>query len=124
MADRRYTKNGEWAAFDGTFWRVGLAASAVEELGDITFVGLPVLGRKVVVGEAVCALEAVKAAADFYCPVEGRIVAVNDRLTSEPPLVNASPEEEGWLFALDSVPLPSIDALMDEKEWEIWETGR
>jgi len=124
MGERRYTKDGEWASFDGTFWRVGLAASVVEELGDVTFVELPVLGRQVTAGEAVCALEAVKAAADFYSPLEGRIAAVNTRLAAEPPLVNTSPENEGWLLALESVPAESVSALMDEAAWKRWESGR
>lgn len=123
MVEHRYTKNGEWVAPADPFWRVGLATSAVDELGDVTFVELPVVGRVVVAGEAVCTIEAVKAAADFYCPVAGRIVEVNNRLTATPPLLNASPEQDGWLFALAEVSQEELEALLDEAGWKAWESG-
>lgn len=123
MSDRLYTKNGEWVAFDGSLWRVGLSSSAVADLGDVTFVELPAVGRQVTVGEAVCTLEAVKAAADYYCPVEGRVAAINDRLVNIPQLVNTSPEEDGWLFALEAVPEQALRGLLKESEWKAWEAG-
>jgi glycine cleavage system H protein len=123
MAERRYTKNGEWIAQEGGLWRVGLAASSAADLGDVTFVELPVLGRAVVAGEAACVLEAVKAATDFYCPVDGRIAAVNNRLTAEPSLVTTSPEDQGWIFALEAVPETSLGELLDEQAWNAWEAG-
>ena len=123
MAERRYTKNGEWVCRDGASWKVGLAPSAVEELGDVTFVELPALGRVVTSGEAVCSIEAVKAACDFYCPVEGRVAAVNQRLQDEPSLVNSSPEDEGWIFALEEVSIESFLALLDADAHRAWEKG-
>ena len=123
MAERRYTKNGEWVCHDGASWKVGLAASAVEELGDVTFVELPAVGRAVTSGEAVCSIEAVKAASDFYCPVDGRVVAVNQRLQDEPSLVNSSPEDEGWIFALEEVSAESFLALLDATAHSAWEKG-
>ena len=123
MAERRYTKNGEWVRHEGSSWRVGLTASAVEELGDVTFVELPAIGRSVTSGEAVCSIEAVKAASDFYCPVEGRVAAVNQRLQDEPGLVNRSPEDEGWIFALEEVSAESFLALLDAEAHHAWEKG-
>ncbi len=123
MAERRYTKNGEWVTREGSVWKVGLTASAVEELGDVTFVELPAIGRTLTSGEAVCSIEAVKAACDFYCPVEGRVAAVNQRLQTEPELVNRSPEDEGWIFALEEVSPESFLALLDASAHEAWEKG-
>ena len=124
MSERKYTRNGEWAAFDGTLWRVGLSASAVEELGDVTFVDLPKPGKSVLPGEAVCTIEAVKAATDYYSPLEGVIAGVNSQLATEPSLLNLNPETDGWIFALENVSSESLEALMDEKDWKIWESGR
>jgi glycine cleavage system H protein len=124
MADKYYTKNGEWVARSGPRWKVGLSVSAVGDLGDVTFVALPQVGRAVAAGEAVCALEAVKAAADYYCPVDGRVSAVNSVLVTEPGLLNTSPEDDGWLFELEAVPGDSLDALLDEAAWKAWEAGR
>lgn len=120
----RYTKNGEWLCPHGEVWRVGLAQSTAEELGDVTFVEAPVVGRIVSAGEAVCTVEAVKAAADFYSPVGGRILEANPRLGAQPSLVNTSPEEEGWLFSLGEVSSEEVEGLLDAASWEAWETGR
>lgn len=124
MAEKRYTKNGEWASFDGQFWKVGLAASAASDLGDVTFVEVPEIGRTVRAGDPLCALEAVKAAADYYSPLDGTLAAVNPRLLREPQLVSADPEHEGWLVALSEVSPESLRALLDEKAWKDWEAGR
>ena len=124
MAERRYTKNGEWLLYEAGRCRVGLAASAVEELGDVTFVELPQIGRAAAAGEALCTLEAVKAAADFYSPVDGTVVEVNIRLGSEPELLNASPEDEAWICVLDGVSEAAVRELLDEAGWKAWESGR
>ena len=39
-----------------------------------------------------------KTAADVYAPVNGEITQKNDKLTSDPALVNTSAEKDGWLF--------------------------
>jgi len=124
MAEKRYTKNGEWLCRHGDLWRAGLSASAAKELGDVTFVEAPVLGRSVAAGEAVCALEAVKAAADYYAPVDGTLAEVNSRLTREPQLVSVDPEGDGWIVALDGVSDQAWAGLLDEAAWKVWEAGR
>jgi glycine cleavage system H protein len=121
---RRYTKNGEWLAFDGRVWRAGLAASAAADLGDVTFVEPPATGTAVAAGDPVCALEAVKAAADFYAPVSGVIAGSNPRLSAEPELVSTSPEADGWIVALEGVDTDAVAALMDQAAWDDWESGR
>jgi glycine cleavage system H protein len=102
---------------------VGLAASAVEELGDVTFVEPPALGRVVSAGEAVGTIEAVKAAADYYVPVGGKISEINPRLVREPQLLNTSPEDDGWMFALVEVSADDLAELLDEVAWKAWESG-
>jgi len=124
MAEKRYTKNGEWAQKVGDRYRVGLAASTAEELGDVTFVEAPEAGRRVAAGAAACALEAVKAAADFYSPLAGRIAETNPALVARPSLVSESPEAEGWILALDEVNEADFAALWDEAAWKAWESGR
>jgi len=116
---KRYSKNGEWVHFRDGVWQVGLTAWAVDDLGDVTFVESPALGTTFVAGQAACALEAVKAAADYYVPVGGRVVAVNPLVGADPTLLNKAPEET-WLFALSDVPAADWDALLDEAAWAQW----
>lgn len=119
MGNKRYSTNGEWVAFDGRYWRIGLAASTAAELGDVTFVEAPALGLVAVVGQPLCTLEAVKAAADFLAPVSGVVAAVNPALGQHPELVSTSPEADGWILALDAVPEAEVARLLDEDQWRV-----
>ena len=98
-ADLKYAKSHEWArrADDGLV-TVGITDHAQEALGDIVFLELPAVGRKVKAGEECAVVESVKAASDVYAPLAGTVTAVNAALEQAPGLVNTSPYGEGWLF--------------------------
>jgi glycine cleavage system H protein len=78
------------------------------------FVDLPDLGKQVTGGEVSCIVESVKAAADMYAPVSGRVIEVNENLRNEPGLANADPEGNGWLYRLELSAPDEMEALMDE----------
>jgi glycine cleavage system H protein len=113
MADRRYTKTHEWITVDGKTVTVGITDFAQSELGDVVFLELPSVGRKLALRESFGVVESVKAASDLYSPVAGRVTAVNDKLTSKPELVNSDPYGDGWILKLELAgDLPSD--LLDE----------
>jgi glycine cleavage system H protein len=117
MADRRYTKTHEWLTVDGKTVTVGITDFAQAQLGDVVFLELPAVGRKLAARESFGVIESVKAASDLYAPAAGRITAVNDKLTSKPELVNSDPYGEGWILKLElSGDLPTD--LMDEAEYK------
>jgi glycine cleavage system H protein len=93
---------------------VGITPYAQEKLGDLVFVELPDVGRKLDKGAVAATVESVKAASDVYAPVAGDVTAVNDRLAQEPGLVNGEPTGNGWLFKMKPANPAEIDALMDE----------
>jgi len=107
----RYAATHEWARKDddGTVV-VGITDFAQDQLGDVVFVELPEVGRKVVKGDTLAVIESVKTASDIYAPVSGEVVAVNDALDAKPETINDSPYEDGWLFAI----APSNEAEYDE----------
>lgn len=84
---------------------VGITDHAQKELGEVVYIQLPRVGQKVRAGEEIVVLESTKAAADVYTPVSGEIIAINQKLAEHIHLINASPEEEGWLFKIQ-VSLP------------------
>jgi glycine cleavage system H protein len=96
--DRRYTKEHEWLAADGT---VGITDYAQDALGDVVFVELPEVGRVLKRGEAFGVVESVKSVSDLYAPVDGTVVAVNTELGGSPELVNQDAYGQGWLIRLD-----------------------
>ena len=113
MADRRYTKTHEWITVDGKTVTVGITDFAQSQLGDVVFLELPSVGRKLASRESFGVVESVKAASDLYSPVAGRVTAVNDQLTSKPELVNSDPYGDGWIMKLELAgDLPSD--LLDE----------
>jgi glycine cleavage system H protein len=101
MADRRYTKTHEWVVVDGKSVTVGITDFAQSQLGDVVFLELPSIGRKLAVRESFGVVESVKAASDLYSPVAGRITSVNEKLTANPELVNSDPYGDGWILKLE-----------------------
>jgi glycine cleavage system H protein len=117
MADRRYTKTHEWISVDGKDVTVGITDFAQSELGDVVFLELPSPGRKLQARESFGVVESVKAASDLYSPVAGQITAVNQKLASNPELINSDPYGEGWILKLElSGGLPAD--LLDEAEYK------
>ena len=117
MAERRYTKTHEWLTVDGKTATVGITDFAQAQLGDVVFLDLPKPGRKLAQRETFGVIESVKAASDLFAPVGGTIAAINDKLASNPELVNSDPYGEGWLLKIElSGVLPSD--LMDETEYK------
>ena len=117
MADRRYTKSHEWVVVEGKTGTVGITDFAQAQLGDVVFLELPAVGRKLAEHETFGVIESVKAASDLYSPVAGRIAAVNDKLTANPELVNSDPYGDGWILKLELTGDLPAD-LMDEAEYK------
>lgn len=100
-ANLRYAASHEWLrADDDGLHTVGITDHAQAELGDLVYVELPEVGRRVTAGEACAVVESVKAASDIYAPAAGEIVAVNSALADAPEAVNQSPYGDGWLLRI------------------------
>jgi len=113
MAERQYTKTHEWITVDGKTATVGITDFAQAQLGDVVFLDLPKPGRKVTRGEAFGVVESVKAASDLFAPVSGTVASVNDKLSTNPELVNSDPYGDGWIMKVEISGEPPTD-LMDE----------
>jgi glycine cleavage system H protein len=115
----KYTKDHEWLRIDGDIATVGITPYAQEKLGDLVFVELPKVGAKLDKGAVAATVESVKAASEVYAPVGGEVVEVNEKLASEPGLVNAEPTGIGWMFKIKVSTLAEIDTLLDEKAYSL-----
>jgi glycine cleavage system H protein len=109
----RYSEEHEWLRLEGDEGVVGITAYAAGELGDIVFVELPRVGRRLERNEAFGVIESVKTASDLFAPVVGEVVAVNEALASAPELVNEEPYGGGWLIRLHVADAAEVDGLMD-----------
>ncbi len=113
-----FTKEHEWVKISGTTATVGISDHAAHELGDVTFVELPQVGKTVKQFETLAAIESVKAASDIYSPVSGKVIAVNETLESTPEVVNESAEESGWICVLEVAGSDELANLMNRSAYE------
>ena len=114
-----YTPDHEWINIeDHEAAVVGITHHAQDALGDVVFVELPEVGRSYKQGEVAGVVESVKAAADIYMPVGGKIVEVNEALRADPSLANSDPLGQGWFFTVRVADMAEFDQLMDPPAYD------
>ena len=113
-----FTKTHEWInKVNDNEYAIGISDHAQSELSDIVFVDLPSIGTELEAGTTFMVVESVKAASDIYAPINGEIIAVNEKLTDTPELINESPENEGWLIKVKCTEeqIQQIEAMLSDK---------
>ncbi len=110
----KYTEDHEWLDIEGHTAVVGITAHAQDALGDVVFVDLPEIGASFAQKDVAGVVESVKAAADVYMPVGGKIVEVNEALRADPSLANSDPMGAGWFFKVELSEPAQIEGLLDE----------
>lgn len=114
-ADRKYSKDHEWIMIAGGEGRVGITDYAQKQLGDVVFLELPDVGRKLKAGEVFGSIESVKAVSELFAPMSGEVAAVNSALAGKPETVNKDPHGS-WMIVLKlSNPAEEKDLLTDEQ---------
>ena len=111
--DLRYSKDHEWVRANGSTATIGITSFAADELGDIVFVELPVVGAALKQFAAFGVVESVKAVSDLFAPVSGTVSEVNARLQSEPELLNSDPFGDGWIAKVDVADGDELKELLD-----------
>jgi glycine cleavage system H protein len=123
MAETRYSNEHEWIRVEGDIGTVGISNYAQEQLGDVVFVDVPAVGRKIAKGESVAVVESVKAASDIYAPASGEVVEANGELATTPGDINADAMGKGWFFKIRLSDKGELASLMDEKAYEEFVKG-
>ncbi len=116
--ERRYTKSHEWIRAEGKTGYVGISDHAQHEVTDVVYVELARTGKFVKMGDECTTLESVKAAFSIYAPVSGTVVKANAALEKDPGLINRSPYEEGWIYALEISNPDELKNLMTEDQYQ------
>ncbi len=107
-----YAESHEWIELDGNVATLGISKYAADSLGDITYIEIPVSGKKVAAGDILCTVESVKAVSDVYAPVAGTVGEGNADLEADPGALNADPENT-WICKLEGVNASDLGGLMD-----------
>ncbi|KZW02609.1 glycine cleavage H-protein [Exidia glandulosa HHB12029] len=121
IVTKKYTKEHELIAYDSDTRTGTMSISdyAQKSLGQVAFVELPSVGADVAQEENIGTVESTKAASDIYAPISGKVVAINEELSSNPGLINKDPEGAGWLVKIEagSSVEKELDALLTEEEY-------
>lgn len=113
-----YSKEHEWVKVDGDTATIGITDYAQNSLGDIVYVELPKVGRKLEQFANAGVIESVKAVSDLYSPISGEVLEVNDGLDADPAAVNRAPYDEGWLFKVRLADAGETANLLGAAEYE------
>ena len=123
MAIERYSKDHEYIRVEGDIGTIGITEHAQEQLGDVVFVDVPEVGRKLKVGDQAAVVESVKAASEVYAPVSGEVVAANGDLAADPALVNTDPMGKAWFMKIKLSDTSELDRLMDKAAYDKFVAG-
>ena len=118
-----YTEEHEWIVVAGNVATLGITDYAQAQLGDVVFVEVPTVGRKVKKGEETAVVESVKAASEVYSPVTGTVVESNEPLANSPITVNEDPEGAGWFCRIEMSDPAELEVLMDEAAYKAFVEG-
>lgn len=117
-ADLKYVKTHEYIRVNGGEVVIGITAFAADQLGDVTFVELPKKGSKFKKEDKFGVIESVKSVSDLYMPVTGEVIEVNDRLASEPEIVNLDCYNEGWMLKVKLDNPKELDGTMTADDYK------
>jgi glycine cleavage system H protein len=115
--DLLYSEEHLWVAWTDDAATIGMTDYAQQELGDMVFVELPVLGEKLARLDVFGTIEAAKAVTELFAPLGGTILATNPRVVSEPALINSDPYGEGWLVRVRPRSIAERDELLGPAEY-------
>ncbi len=115
----KFTQEHEWILMEGEdVGIVGITNYAQEQLGDIVFIELPEMGKKINQGDDIAVVESVKAASELKAPVSGEVIEINQALKDAPETVNGDPMDTGWFMKIKLEKPSELDNLLDEKAYE------
>ncbi len=118
MAEKKFTKEHEWIEKSDQITIVGITEFAQDQLGDIVSIELPQVLSSFKQNDVMVIIDSVKASSDIYCPVDGEIIEINEKLLEHPELINQSPYEEGWIVKIKPSKPEQIDSLLSKEQYD------
>ena len=112
-----YSKDHEWLKMENDVCRIGVTDYAQKSLHEVVFVDLPTCDINVTRKQALGTVESVKAVSDYFAPIGGKIIEVNDVLSNKPDLINTSPYNDGWIAVIKPENLEEIKELMNSTKY-------
>lgn len=114
----KYTKDHEWLSLDGEVATVGVTDFAQSELGDIVYVEVETLDETLEKEEVFGTVEAVKTVSDLFMPISGKVIEINEKLETNPEVVNEDPYGEGWMIKIRVSDKNELNELLSSDDYE------
>lgn len=118
LSGLKFTDKHEWIKIEEGEATVGLTDYAQKVLGDITFIELPAINKKIKQSEPLSSVESVKAVSDIFAPISGEIIEVNSLLENSPELINKDPYGQGWICKLSKINIKELENLLSADKYE------
>jgi glycine cleavage system H protein len=116
--DLKYHKEHQWVRVEGNGAIVGITDHAQDALGDIVYMEVPEIGRKIKADQEICEIESTKTTAAIFAPMSGTITRVNDKIKDHPEIVNQDPYGEGWILEIEMAVPSEISNLMTAAQYD------
>jgi glycine cleavage system H protein len=115
----KYTESNEWINLQGNTGTIGISDYAQDQLSDIVFAEVIVNeGDQINKGDTIATVESVKAAADVYTPVSGKVTSINEALAGSPEVINTDPYGAAWIVKIELNNPSEVNNLMDDHAYE------
>ncbi len=118
MTEIKFSKEHEWIKKMDQTVIIGITEFAQEQLGDIVSIEFPQIASSFKQNEVMAIIDSVKASSDIYCPIDGEIIEINEKLSEAPELINQSPYEEGWIVKIKPSNPEQIDSLLSKEQYD------
>jgi glycine cleavage system H protein len=118
-SDLKFTESNEWVKVEGNLVTIGISDYAQNQLSDVVFAEIVVaIDDEITKGDSIATIESVKAAADVYTPVSGRVISVNEELAGKPEVINSDPYGVAWMIKVELSAPDEVDSLMDAASYD------
>ena len=118
-SELKYTKEHEWIQeISATKFRIGITDYAQSALGDIVYIQLPKNGSSVNANTVCGEVESTKSVSEIYAPITGKVVLVNEKLESNPEIINADPYGAGWIAEIEISTDSLKEVLLSAQEYQ------
>lgn len=114
----KYSKEHEWVRVEDETAVVGITDYAQEQLGDVVYVELPDVGSELTQFSPCGTIESVKTVSDFYAPISGKVMKINEELDEGPELINDDPYGKGWIMEVKLSNPDELDQLLSAQDYD------
>ena len=113
----KYTKDHEWVRVEGNIAVIGITDFAQSELGDIVFVEIETQGETLEKEAVFGTVEAVKTVSDLFMPVSGKVISINEVMSSKPESLNTDPYGNAWMIRVEMSNPSELNNLMSSSDY-------